>query len=139
MNQISNNLIYNIATFLNLDEILCFKNVSKDIRNECYLLLSSITRDYFLIAKFIINNNIKVNNRFKYFRIRYEDLYQLHNNKAHVIDSDVKINKPNDKVFNKKFKLICHKNVCVDKYTTILFKRKIKKKRKIKRKRKRKD
>ena len=124
MNNISNNLIYKITTFLNLDEILHFKNVSKDIKKECFLLLSKVVKDYLLIAKFIINNNIKVNNKFKYFRIRYEDLYQLHNNKAHVIDSDVKINKPDDKVFNKKFRLICHKNICVDKYTTILLKRK---------------
>ena len=128
MNQISNNLIYKIATFMDLDEVLNFRYVSKDIRKECFLLLGNVVKDYFLIAKFIINNNIKVNDKFKYFRIRYEDLYQLHNNKAHVIDSDVKIDKPNDKVFNKKFKLICHKNVCVDKYTSIHFKRKRKRK-----------
>ena len=124
MNQININLICNISTYLNLDEILNFKKVSKDIRNGCYLLLNSVIKDYFLIAKFIINNSINVNNKFKYFRISYEDLYQLYNNKAHVIYSDVKINKPNDKVFNKKFKLICHKNISVNKYTTILLKKK---------------
>lgn len=124
MNKISHNLIYKIATFLSIDDIFNFRKVSIDMREGCNLLLSSVVKDYFLIVKFIADNNIKINNKFKYLRIQYEDLYQLHNNKAHVIDSDVKINKPKDKLFNKKFKLICHKNICVDKYTTILFKRK---------------
>jgi len=124
MNNIDINIIYEIAKFLNLDEVLNFRNVSIVMREGCNLLLSSVVDDYYLIAKFISNNNIPVNNKYKYICIQYEDMYQLYNNKAHVIDSDIKIDKPEDKVFNKKFKLICHKNICVDKYTTILFKRK---------------